>query len=100
VIVQCTVTNTGSLTGGEVAQVYVHQEQCSVDRPLKELKGFEKVSLKPGESTMVTIELDESVFKFYHPDKLEWVLEPGMFEISIGSASNNLPLKGTIEMAN
>jgi len=100
VIVQCTVTNTGSRTGAEVAQVYVHQKQCSVDRPVKELKGFEKVSLNPGESTMVTIELDESAFKFYHPDKLEWVLEPGLFEISIGSASNNLPLKGTIEIEN
>jgi beta-glucosidase len=100
VIVKCTVTNTGSRTGAEVAQVYVHQKQCSVDRPVKELKGFEKVSLNPGESTLVTIELDESAFSFYHPDKLEWVFEPGVFEISIGSASNNLPLKGTIEMAN
>ena len=100
VIVQVTVTNTGNRTGAEVAQVYVHQKQCSVDRPVKELKGFDKVSLNPGESTMVTIELDESAFSFYHPDKLEWVLEPGLFEVSIGSASNNLPLKGTIEISN
>jgi beta-glucosidase len=97
VIVQFTVTNTGKRTGAEVAQVYVHQKQCSVDRPVKELKGFEKVTLNPGESAKVNIELDESAFSFYHPEKLKWVLEPGLFEISTGSASNNLPLKGTIE---
>ena len=100
VIAQCTVTNTGSLTGAEVVQIYVHQKQCSVDRPVKELKGFEKVNLNPEESKVITVELDESAFSFYHPEKLKWVLEPGMFEIFIGSASNNLPLKGEVEIEN
>jgi beta-glucosidase len=98
VFVECTLTNTGNHAGAEVAQVYVHQKVASVDRPVKELKGFEKVTLNPGESATISIALDESAFSFYHPEKLAWILEPGLFEISVGSASNNLPLKGTIEL--
>lgn len=98
IFVECTLTNTGNRAGAEVAQVYVHQRVASVERPLKELKGFEKVTLNPGESTTISIALDESAFSFYHPEKLGWVLEPGLFEISVGSASNNLPLKGTVEL--
>jgi beta-glucosidase len=98
VFVECAVTNTGNRAGAEVAQVYVHPKSPSVDRPLKELKGFEKVSLEPGETAKLKIELDHSAFSFYHPEKLEWTLEPGLFEIAVGSASNNLPLKGTVEL--
>jgi beta-glucosidase len=98
VFVECTITNTGNRAGAEVAQVYVHQKVASVERPVKELKGFEKVTLNPGESATISIVLDESAFSFYHPEKLVWVLEPGLFEISVGSASNNLPLKGTVEI--
>ncbi|MDO8896719.1 MAG: glycoside hydrolase family 3 C-terminal domain-containing protein, partial [Bacteroidales bacterium] len=98
VFVECTLSNTGNRAGAEVAQVYVHQKVASVERPVKELKGFEKVTLNPGESTTISIVLDESAFSFYHPEKLAWVLEPGLFEISVGSASNNLPLKGTVEL--
>lgn len=100
VIVQCTVTNTGNRSGAEVAQVYVHQKQASAPRPVRELKGFEKITLNPKESAIVKIELDESAFSFYHPDKLKWILEPGLFEIWVGSASNKLPLKGTVEINN
>ncbi len=98
VFVECTLTNTGNRAGAEVAQVYVYQKVASVERPVKELKGFEKVTLNPGESATISIALDESAFSFYHPEKLAWVLEPGLFEISVGSASNNLPLKGTVEV--
>jgi len=98
VIVECKVTNTGNRLGAEVVQVYVHQKESSVERPIRELKGFEKVMLNPGETTTVKIGLDASSFSFFHPENLEWTLEPGLFEIAVGSSSRDLPLKGTIDI--
>jgi len=92
VIVQSTVTNTGDREGAEVVQVYVHHENPSVDRPIRELKGFDKVELAAGSSATVTIELDESAFKFYHPDQDEWVLEPGSYEVQVGNSSRDIKL--------
>ena len=97
VVVECTVTNTGERGGAEVVQVYVHPKQPSVDRPIRELKGFEKVYLEPGASAAVQLELEESAFKFYHPDELKWVLESGGYEIQVGNSSRDLKLAGNIE---
>lgn len=92
VLVQSTVTNTGEREGAEVVQVYVYHKDPSIERPVRELKGFEKVSLEPGESATVNIELDESAFMFYHPEENEWVLESGSFEIQVGNSSRNMML--------
>lgn len=97
VIVQSTITNTGNREGAEVVQVYVHSKDASVERPIRELKGFEKVNLKPGDSATVQIELDESAFSYYHPEELRWVLESGSYEIQVGNSSRDIHLTGTIE---
>lgn len=96
VMVQATITNTGEREGAEVAQVYVHQKNPSVDRPIRELKGFDKVQLQPGESATVNVELDESAFVFYHPDELKWVMESGEFEIQVGNSSRDIKLSDSI----
>ncbi len=93
VVVQCTVTNTGDRDGAEVAQVYIHPKNPSVDRPVRELKGFEKVELAPGASATVTIELDKTAFKFYHPEELKWVLESGSYEVQVGNSSRDIELR-------
>ncbi len=93
VVVQTTVTNTGNREGSEVVQVYIHPKNPSVDRPVRELKGFEKVKLDAGTSATVTIELEESAFKYYHPEELRWVLEPGSYEVQVGNSSRNIELK-------
>lgn len=89
-----TVTNSGKMAGAEVAQVYVHQEQSTLPRPEKELKGFEKISLKPGEAKQVSVVLDEAAFQYFDDVKNSWVLEPGAFEIQVGSSSADIRLRG------
>ncbi len=90
VTVSVPVTNTGSVAGAEVVQVYVSDLKASVDRPVKELKGFDKVYLEPGETKTVKIELDRRAFSFFDADLHEWVAEKGDFDILVGSASNDI----------
>jgi beta-glucosidase len=87
------VTNTGSLAGQEIVQVYVRDPEASVKRPQKELKGFAKVSLNPGETKTVTIPLDFRAFAYYHIDHKTWVAESGEFEILIGASSADIRAK-------
>lgn len=94
--VKFTLKNTGSVSGSEVAQLYVKDEHSSVKRPEKELKAFQKVFLKPGESKMITFKLGAEAFKYYSEGKKNWVLEPGKFTILIGGASDSIQLKGQI----
>jgi beta-glucosidase len=96
--VQLTVTNTGQVAGAEVVQVYVHDEQASVKRPEKELKGFEKVFLKPGEAKTVTVTLDSGAFQYYDEAKKQWVLEPGKFDVLVGSSSRDIRLTGDVTL--
>lgn len=93
-----TIKNTGKKQGAEVAQIYVTDKECSVARPLKELKGFEKVNLKPGESKTLKVNLDKEAFAFYSMDEHQFVVEPGEFVISVGNSSDNLPLSATISL--
>ncbi len=83
------LTNTGSRTGEEVVQLYLHDKVASQVRPVKELKGFQKVSLAPGESKMLVFELGSNEFGFYDPLG-NFVVEPGEFEIMVGGSSENL----------
>jgi beta-glucosidase len=88
------VRNTGHREGAEVAELYVGDSHASVPRPVKELKGFGKVSLKPGESKRVTLKLDRRAFSFYDVKKLDWIAEPGDFRILVGGSSDNIRLQG------
>jgi beta-glucosidase len=84
------VTNTGSYAGKEIVQVYVHDRQSSLVRPYKELKGFAKVALQPGETRTVSIPLDFRAFAFYHPEHKQWITEDGEFDILIGASSADI----------
>jgi beta-glucosidase len=88
--VQCDITNTGALPGAEVAQLYVHDGHSSVQRPEKELKGFAKVSLAPGETKTVTMGLNARSFAYYSPEKHSWLVEAGNYGILVGSSSRDI----------
>lgn len=98
VLVSLKVTNTGKRAGAEVVQAYVHDVTASVDRPIKELKGFEKVFLNPGETKQVQMKLDKYAFSFYSERENDWVLEPGDFDILVGNSSQNILLDSTIRL--
>ncbi len=91
--VSLTVTNIGKVAGKEVVQLYVSDLHSSLPRPPKELKGFAKVALGPGESGKVTFTLDERALSFYDPHKHAWVAEPGDFEVLAGSSSRDIRAK-------
>ena len=93
------VTNTGTREGAEVAQVYVGDAHAAVPRPIKELKGFAKVNLKPGETRRVMLTLDRRAFSYYDAQGKDWKAEPGEFSILVGGASDNTPLKGAFTLA-
>jgi beta-glucosidase len=92
------VRNSGLRAGVEVVQLYVHDVKSSVDRPVKELKGFRRVMLNPGEEQDVSFTLDKSALSFYSAAKDQWVAEPGAFEVWIGASSRDIRLKGTFEL--
>jgi beta-glucosidase len=97
-MVTVNVKNTGKTAGQEIVQLYVSPKKSSVERPIKELKGFAKVQLDPGQSKTVSIQLDQRAFQFYHPEKKQWTLEPGDFEILVGSSSKDIKVKGMIKL--
>jgi beta-glucosidase len=99
VTVEFEIANTGKREGAEAAQIYVQELNPSVTRPVKELKGFAKVSLKPGEKRKVSVRLDRSAFAFYDPAKNGWVAEKGVFKILVGSSSRDIHLLGNYHLA-
>lgn len=92
VAVQATITNTGRRAGCEVVQLYVGNAPASVPRPPRELRGFAKVRLEPGESRVVTLPLDARAFSFWSEAHGRWVVESGTFTIEVGRHSRDLPL--------
>ena len=92
------VKNTGKKAGAETVQLYIHDVKASVDRPYKELKGFQKVFLQPGESQDVSITIDQTALSFYDEATASWKAEPGQFEALVGNAADNLKLKKTFEL--
>jgi beta-glucosidase len=92
------VKNTGARPGAEVVQLYVHDPESSVDRPEKELKGFRRVSLQPGETRAVSFTLDRSALSFFDPGRREWVAEPGAFEVLVGASSRDIRLRGAFRL--
>jgi beta-glucosidase len=97
IIVKVTVKNTGSKAGSEVVQLYVKDLLASVSRPIIELKGFQKVHLKPNESKQVTVEVPVRELQFLD-EKMNWIVEKGAYRIMVGNSSKNLPLKQNIEV--
>jgi beta-glucosidase len=84
------VTNTGHMAGKEIVQVYVHERASGLVRPEKELKGFAKVALQPGETKSVAIKLDFRAFAYYHPKYRQWITEDGDFDILIASSAADI----------
>ena len=99
VTAQFEIENMGSRAGAEVAQLYVHPEKAGVMRPEKELKGFKKVFLKPGEQQTLTIPLTQGAFAYFDPDKKGWNAEKGDFKILIGGSSRDLALQAEYNLA-
>lgn len=98
VSVSLTVTNTGARRGKEVVQLYVNDEVSSLTRPVRELKGFAKVDLAPGESTVVNFRLGMRAFSFYDPHQGRWVAEPGEFLLQVGSSSRDIRATARLTM--
>lgn len=95
VTVSLEVENTGSLAGDEVVQLYVHDKLASVVRPIKELKAFQRISLQPGETRQVRLELDVHQLGLYDAG-LNFIVEPGEFDMMVGSSSEDIRLQGTL----
>ncbi|WP_430816630.1 beta-glucosidase BglX [Carboxylicivirga sp. RSCT41] len=86
VTVSLNVTNTGDMAGEEVVQLYIRDKVASISRPVKELKAFQKIALKKGETKQLSFTIDKEMLAFYNSD-LQWVSEPGQFDIWVGSSS-------------
>jgi len=98
VVVSVDIKNVGQVTGKEIVQVYVHDKKCNLRRPKKELKGFAKVKLQPGETKTVSIPLDFRAFAFYHPGYHRWITENGEFEILVGASSVDIRQTVTVNL--
>jgi beta-glucosidase len=99
VTAQFEVENTGKRAGAEVAQLYVHEDNPRLMRPEKELKGFKKVFLQPGEKQTVSIPLTRSAFAYYNPAQDGWVAQPDVFEILVGGSSRDIRLHADFHLA-
>jgi beta-glucosidase len=95
-VVQVDVTNSGSVAGQEVVQLYVRDEASRLVRPLQELKAFAKVALQPGETQTVTLTLNQQSLAYYDPAQAVWVTEPGDFTLLVGSSSRDIRLCGQL----
>ena len=96
--VRFTLTNTGTFDGAEVAQVYIGSTTAKVFRPKKELKGFQKVFLKAGESRRITIELDDKTFRYYNVKTQRWETETAHYTVSVGSSVQDIRLSTTLRL--
>ncbi len=97
-LVSFDVTNTGNRTGADVAQVYVGEKNPKVPRPVKELKGFSKVLLAPGETKNVTVTLDPRAFSYYDVAAKQWKANPGQFDVLVGRSVEQIELTGKISL--
>ncbi len=96
--VSFTLANIGQRSGKETAQLYVRPRGPSVERPVKELKGFAKVALAPGESREVRLKLDARAFSFYDPTRRAWIAEPGAYDLLIGASAADIELQTTVRL--
>ena len=96
--VRCTVTNTGAVAGDEVVQLYIRDVLGSVARPVMELKGFERLRLKPGESREVSFTVGPQHLRMLDVDR-RWVVEPGVFRVMVGASSKDIRLRGQLAIS-
>ena len=99
VTAQFEIKNTGNRAGAEVAQLYVHEQNPALPRPEKELKGFKKVFLQPGETRTVSLPLNRGAFSYYDPARKSWVAQPDVFEIEAGGSSGDIRLHDQFTLA-
>jgi len=92
------IKNNGSREGAEITEIYVGDSHASIPRPLKELKGFAKVNLRPGESRRVSLKLDRRAFSYFDVNKHDWAAEPGDFTIFVGGSSAKIELHGKFSL--
>ena len=92
------IQNTGRISGAEVAQVYVREEKPKVKRPEKELKSFRKILIRPGQSTLVQLDLPQEAFEYYDDTHRHWTMQPGMFDILVGTASDAISLQTKLNL--
>jgi len=90
------ITNKGSVSGREVAQVYIAVSHSSLPRPLKELKGFTKVFLGPGECKKATVDLERDALSYYDDRQMAWVVEKGIFEVLVAASTSDVRLGGEV----
>jgi len=92
------VKNTGSRHGAEVVQLYIHDGHSKIDRPIHELKRFDRVELQPGEEKTVYFELTRADLSYWSPETKTWTADPGTFEIQIGASSRDIRLRAPFEL--
>jgi beta-glucosidase len=92
------VKNTGTRAGAEVVELYLHDGHSKIDRPVHELKRFQRVELQPGQTKIVNFLLDRAAFSYWNPKKNAWLLEPGTFEIQIGASSRDIRLRAPLSL--
>ena len=93
-----TLKNTGPSAGAETVQLYVNDAEASVIRPIRELKGFKKVLLKPGQQEKIRLTLEVQELAFYDNDRMQWKVEPGRFNLLIGSSSRDIRLSTSFDV--
>ena len=96
--IEVNVKNSGTREGDEIVQLYIHDVACSVKRPAKELRGFERISLKPGETKTVTFIVPGEKLSFYDENSHKFIVEPGVFEVMVGSSSEDIRLTGKFDV--
>jgi beta-glucosidase len=94
--VSINIKNTGNITGKEIVQLYIHDKQASHPRPPKELKGFSKIELQPGEVQTVHFSLNQRALSYFNPDEKRWIAEIGEFEVLVGSSSRDIRAKALL----
>jgi beta-glucosidase len=97
ITVSCSITNSGKAAGEEVVQLYLRDRVAQPVRPVKELKDFKKIMLQPGETKVVQFIIDREKLSFYN-EKLQWITQPGQFDLMIGSSSSDIRLKDVFEL--
>ena len=98
IAITVSITNTGKLIGSEIVQLYISDLKSSLPRPVKELKGFSKIQLAPGETQEVTFLIDKQALSFFNDSRHEWVAEPGKFEAQIAASATDIKSKVTFEL--
>lgn len=97
-VIKVRVKNMGQCSGKEIVQMYIRDKKCSLPRPEKELKGFIKVNLKPGEEQTVAFSVDKESLSFYDDHKESWIAEPGIFEALVGASSDDIRLSAKFKL--